>query len=111
MCNTEGSKPRRLPRNLKPVRAVGDPPGEHTDGDGGADGPPDWEGEVGDEAEGGEGHPEDFLLHKGIVAESLAGQRLGELAISREAMRVGARKTPRRLGSSRSQGRKKCCHR
>jgi anti-sigma B factor antagonist len=52
----------------EPVAAVGDPPTEGEDGEGGEYGPEEGEGEVGDEAQGGEEEPEDFALH----GESLA---------------------------------------
>ena len=38
----------------EPAAAVGDPPGKQTDGEGGAEGPPEGQEEVGEEAEGGE---------------------------------------------------------
>jgi len=49
----------------EPVAAVGDPPTEGEDGEGGDYGPDEGESEVGDEAEGGKEEPEDFALHEG----------------------------------------------
>ena len=49
----------------EPVAAVGDPPAEGEDGEGGDYSPGERESEVGDEAEGGEEEPEDFALHEG----------------------------------------------
>jgi hypothetical protein len=54
---------------LKPVGAVGDPPSGHEAGNRCSDGPPEGQGEVDDEAEGGEGQPKNFALHEFSLAE------------------------------------------
>ena len=56
---------------LKPVGTISDPPGGHTARDCGGDGPPKGQGEVGDEAEGGEGQPKNFALHEFSLAERM----------------------------------------
>ena len=58
----------------EPVAAVGDPPAEGEDGEGGDDGPDKGESEVGDEAEGGEEEPEDFALHGESLAQMLGAK-------------------------------------
>ena len=64
----EIQKTQNNPQNkLEPVGAVGDPPTQGEDGDGGRYGPPEGQEEVGDEAEDGESEPEHFLLHRRIV--------------------------------------------
>lgn len=57
-------------RNSEPVAAVGDPPADPDDGDGRGQGPPEWENDVGENAEHGEADPENFALHWAIVAFS-----------------------------------------
>jgi len=52
---------------LEPVGAVGDPPAEGEERNGGADGPPEGQSDVGEQAERGEGEPEDFALHVGSL--------------------------------------------
>lgn len=54
---------------LKPVGAVGDPPGGHATRDCCDDGPPKGQSEVGDEAEGCEGQPKYFALHEFSLEE------------------------------------------
>jgi len=53
---------------LEPIAAVGDPPAGHPDRDGGDDGPPKRQCQVGDETNDHEGHPKDFALHGIILA-------------------------------------------
>ena len=53
---------------LEPVGAIGDPPGGHEARDCGGDGPPKRQGDVSDEAEGGEGQPKNFALHESSLA-------------------------------------------
>jgi hypothetical protein len=52
---------------LEPVAAVSQPPTGDADWDGGRQGPPERERDVGDQAEDGEGGPEDFSLHDPIL--------------------------------------------
>ena len=52
-----------MPRRLEPVTAVGYPPSKVKYGDGGCDGPPQREQEIGQESEDREDHPEYFFLH------------------------------------------------
>lgn len=54
--------------SLEPIAAVGDPPRKNHDGDGRDDPPPEWQDEIGDEAEDREDRPEDFSLHQEILA-------------------------------------------
>ena len=42
----------------EPIAAVGYPPGDEEDRDGGKEGPPEWEHKIGEEAEQGKDHPE-----------------------------------------------------
>ena len=48
---------------VEPVAAVGKPPTERKDGDGGGKGPPKREDQVGGQADPGKGHPENLPLH------------------------------------------------
>ncbi len=52
------------------VAAVGEPPACEADGDGGEEGPPEREHEVGEHAQERERQPEDFALH---VLKTLGG--------------------------------------
>lgn len=52
--------------SLEPLTAVGDPPTGHANRDRGEEGPPKWQGHVGDETDDHESHPKDLALH-GII--------------------------------------------
>jgi hypothetical protein len=51
----------------EPVAAVGYPPANDADRNGGQYGPHDWQGEVGYQPKRNEGGPEDFALHSFIL--------------------------------------------
>jgi len=57
--------------SLEPIAAVGDPPTGHANRDRGDEGPPKWQGQVGDETNDGEGHPKDLALHGIILAVNM----------------------------------------
>ncbi len=48
---------------LKPSAAIGDPPGDVRDRNGCPQCPPEWQYDIGEDAEHGEGGPEDLALH------------------------------------------------
>lgn len=52
----------------EPITAIGDPPTGNADGDSGADGPPKWQCEIGEETADREDDPEHFALHGKILA-------------------------------------------
>jgi len=56
-------------QRLEPVTAVGYPPRKQEYGEGGGDGPPQREQEIGQEAEDREDHPEYFFLHSEYLGE------------------------------------------
>jgi hypothetical protein len=58
-----------MPRRLEPVTSVGYPPSKEEYGNGGCDGPPQREQEIGQEAEDREDHPDYFFLHWECLAE------------------------------------------
>src|SRR5215469_5084825 len=58
-----------MPVRLEPVTAVGYPPSKEEYGDGGGDGPPQREQEIGQQAEDREDHPEYFFLHGECLGE------------------------------------------
>jgi hypothetical protein len=59
----------------EPAGAVGHPPAGEEDRNGGADGPPERQRQVGDKAEQREGHPEDLFLHGESVAQGADTRR------------------------------------
>ena len=56
---------------LEPIAAVGDPPGNIGDRDGRAQGPPERQKKIGEQAEDDEREPEDLALHVWIVKRGL----------------------------------------
>lgn len=54
-------------KTLEPIASVGDPPGCDDDRNRGAEGPPKWQHEVGQQSEKDEAEPEDFSLHGMIL--------------------------------------------
>ena len=51
------------PDLFEPAAAVSHPPGNVDDRNGGSDGPPDWQYDIGQDSEDGERGPEDLALH------------------------------------------------
>jgi hypothetical protein len=51
----------------KPIAAVGDPPRNENDGNGGGEAPPNGQQEICEQAEHREDRPEDFAFHEEIV--------------------------------------------
>jgi hypothetical protein len=58
--------------NLKPIAAVSDPPTDEDDGNGCEKGPPQRQGEIGNQPENHEDDPENLLLHPSILVLSRA---------------------------------------
>ena len=56
------------PRALEPIAAIGHPPAQDADGDGGEQTPQERQRNIGDQTERDEHGPKDFTLHFYIVA-------------------------------------------
>jgi hypothetical protein len=63
----KGAVLKRFSSFLEPVTAVGDPPARKSYGDCGGQRPPEWKSEICEQAERGEGDPEDFAFHTIIL--------------------------------------------
>jgi len=67
-----GAEKSKSASSLEPATAVGHPPRDEHDGNGRAESPPDWQEDIGEQAEHDEHQPEDLAFH-GLDCKSLLG--------------------------------------
>ena len=67
-----GSRGWEVEIHSEPVAAVGDPPARNANGNRGEQRPPQGKHDIGEQAESGEGDPEDFAFHPIILFRRLS---------------------------------------